>query len=121
MTTQSEGFNRWRSMSKNHWALLIIGVLCVVAVIGWLRPVQVVVDKVAEPVAVSVGIGSRTCPSGWVNKSSSDEHVRVKACEKDGYLVVLDEADKFQHAIPLDKPGSQPILNPLLVPNWPTE
>ena len=118
MTTQSEGLNRWRSLSKLNWTLIILAIVAIVAVVGWLRPVQVVVDKVAEPVAQQVGIASRTCPSGWSNTSARDEHLQVLSCQKAGWLVVLDAEGKFQYGVQLDTQGAEFQYNPSNVPGW---
>lgn len=119
--TQSEGFNRIRSLSKAHWAYIVIAILIVVALVGWLRPVQEFSDHIAEPIAQSVGIGSRTCPGGWANTSARDEHLQRLSCQRDGWMVVLDAEGKFQYGFQLDTPGAKFLYDKTLIPDWPQE
>lgn len=96
------------------------GVTFMALVFAWLavNPVEEAADHVGEPVAASLGLTNKLCPSGWKETSSSDEHARILSCEKDGWLVVLKDDEAFSHAVQLDTPGSEIVFNEAAVPGW---
>ena len=98
--------------------IFIAVAILAIAISSIVQPVKVIVDEVAKPVAETIGVVNRTCPSGWKNTSSHDEHTQILSCEKDGWLVVLDGEGKFQHGIKLDTPGAEFTRNPAQVPGW---
>lgn len=112
------GWVRLKGLTRYSWLLIIVVIAASVIFVSYARPAKVVVDEVARPVAESVGIVSRTCPSGWNNTSARDEHLRVLSCEKAGWLVVLDAESKFQYGVKLDTLGAQFIYDKNMVPGW---
>ena len=107
-----------RFITKRWWLIGIAAVVLAVFAVSYLRPGKVFVDEVAEPVAVSVGVASRTCRSGWTNTSARDEHTQVLSCERDGWLVVLTPEGEFERALRLDTDGAEWITDPEEVPGW---
>ena len=101
------------------WAVALV-VAALALVLAWqaFNPVEEAADRVVAPVARSVGLLSGQCPGGWEDRSARDEHARVRSCERNGWLVILDQEGKFQHGFQLDKPGAVFVLNPALVPGW---
>lgn len=53
------------------------------------------------------------CPNNWADKSGTGEdHVPMLACEKDGWLVVLNIDGSFNQSLHLDTPGADWINTP---------
>ena len=86
------------------------------------NPVQEASDHVGEPALVAAGILAGTCPSGWTDESTRDEHARVKSCSRTvggtKWLVVLDSQGQFDYGLALDTPGAAFVETPSGVPGW---
>lgn len=88
-----------------------------------INPAEEAVDHGLEPVAESIGLTSGPCPDNWKNASSTDEHARIRACERtvDGvkWLVILTPDGEFERGLPLDTPGADWLADKTKVPGWP--
>ena len=66
---------------------------------------------------------SNPCPEGWSDTSVRDEHTLIYACERDGWLVVLNPDGTFSHGLQLDPPGADFVFRAedgsIPVPGWP--
>lgn len=79
-------------------------------------------ENVVEPVADSLGVDlAGRCPGGWEDVSENDVHTLVRACEKDGWLVVLDQKGNFDHGFQIDTAGAEFKFDPSEVPGWPDD
>ena len=105
-----EQFHMWA------WRGVVTFALAVVLVYEFVIPEAL--DHGVKPVAEQVGVVSRLCPDGWKDVSSFDEHGRVLACERDGWLVWLTEDKEFSHGLQLDTPGAEFVFDPAEVPEW---
>lgn len=104
-----------------YLALIIaVTALAFVAITGY-NPVKDAATTAGEPVAKSLGITSGRCPDGWKDVSDADEHALVKSCQRNGWLVVLDDKGRFQHGFQLDTPGAEFKFDPREVPSWPVD
>ena len=100
--------------------LLALAMSALALALAWqaFNPVEEAADRVVAPVARSVGILQGLCPSGWEDVSARDEHARVRSCESNGWLVILDQEGKFEHGFQLDKPGALFVFDSGQVPGW---
>ena len=61
----------------------------------------------------------QACPSGWANNSVKADHVVIKSCERDGWLVVLNAEGQFSHGYMPNVQGAAFVFDSEKVPNWP--
>lgn len=108
-------FRKW------DWVVIALAIVALIIFASYVRPAKVVVDGVAKPVAEEVGIVNKTCPGGWANTSSHDEHLQRQSCQKGKWLAVLDGEGKFVYGIELDTPGAQFQYDKSKVPDWPAD
>lgn len=59
------------------------------------------------------------CPDGWDDKSGTAEHTQVKSCEREGWLVILNQDESFNYGVQLDTPGAKFVFDRTKVPGWP--
>ena len=67
-------------------AALTAGALLLGALVG---DVAQPLDRTTDLIAGSPAVES-ICPSGWQDTSTSDGHIVVLSCSKDGWLVILN-------------------------------
>src|SRR3990167_9699734 len=98
-----------RLAGANGGWLLALGLALVAIVVSTYayNVVQKAENSIVEPVAKSLNIVAGRCPNGWKDVSAEDEHALVKSCERDGWLVVLDQQGRFDHGFQLDTPGAE--------------
>lgn len=108
--------------AKDWGWVLALAIALAALTFSWLasfNPVEEAADHVAEPALMAAGVLSGTCPGGWEDVSARNEHVRVRSCERAGWLVILTPEGDFDHGLQLDTPGAQIIEDSKEVPGWP--
>ena len=86
-------FSVKQALGNGGW--LVAGAMAIGSLFagGEVEPLERIDDLVAgSPAVVSL------CPEGWADTSTSDGHVVVLSCSKDGWLVILDQSGQFQYA-----------------------
>ena len=61
----------------------------------------------------------KPCPSGWANTSVEADHVVIRSCERNGWLVILAADGSFSHAYQPNVQGAAFVFEPRSVPGWP--
>lgn len=91
------------------------------------NPVKSFEDKIVEPAARTIGIGTNNCPDNWKAVSASDEHSVINSCSnakdinhpQDGDIhVILNEDNTLNNAF---IQGSLEIFDCRNRDVWPSE
>lgn len=100
-------------------ALVLAVAALAFAIAAWAaNPVEEGADHVGRPLAEAFDIIAGRCPDGWEDKTSKDEHTRVRSCERDGWLVILKEDGSFDYGLEIDNPSAIPVFSESEVPEW---
>jgi hypothetical protein len=110
------------------WLALVVAIAALgLAALAAFNPTREVYEEGVRPVAQWAGVLGRTCPEGWTNTSETTIDARIISCERDGWLVVLDNEQQFdQNGNPLPLERGVELDNPEAewvpaseVPGWP--
>lgn len=102
---------------EGGWVLALIVALTALALAA-LTEVNPV-EEAAKPVVSVLAPAASQCPSGWSDVSERDSHGQVLACERNGWLVILNPDRSFSHGFQVDTPGAEFKFSPAEVPGWP--